>query len=80
MELKPVNCNVLIRPDDAADKIGSIMLPDSIRERDQHAATEGVIVSMCDDAFHEMEARSLPGTRVCFTRYSGATVGPPPHP
>ena len=74
MAVKPVNCNVLVLPDEADGKIGSIVLPESIKERDQHAQTEGALVAMCDDAFQEMAEKPAIGSRVCFAKYAGSAV------
>lgn len=70
----PVNCNVLVKPDEVAEKIGSIYISDDTRDRDKHAQTQGTIVALCADAFHEMSSRPVAGQRVCFARYSGAMV------
>lgn len=72
--IKPVNQNVLIRPEEVEEKIGSVYLPDAVQDRNQHAQTWGVIVSLCDDAFEEMTERPVPGTKVCFARYGGAII------
>lgn len=72
--IKPVNCNVLIEADVVDEKIGSVFLPQNKQEQNQHAQTQGVIVALCDDAFHEMKERPEIGNRVCFARYAGSEV------
>ena len=72
--IKPVNCNVLIKTDVVEEKIGSVFLPEQNQEKNQHAQTQGMIVALCDDAFHEMAQRPKAGERVCFARYAGSEV------
>lgn len=72
--IKPVNQNVLIQPDEVEEKIGSVIIPEMVQDRNQHAQTWGTIVSLCDDAFEEMNTPPKPGTKVCFARYGGAII------
>ena len=72
--IRPVNCNVLIKADVVAEKIGSVFVPEQKQEQNQHAQTQGMIVALCEDAFHEMKHRPQAGDRVCFARYAGSEV------
>lgn len=70
--MKPINLNVLIRPDEVEDKTkGGLYLPDDTRERDEHAQTRGTLIAMCDDAFAEMKVKPEPGQRVIYAKYEG---------
>ena len=72
--IKPINCNVLVLPDPVEEKKGGVFLPDSVRQRDEHAQTSGTLAACCDDAFEGMNDRPEPGARVCFAKYAGAEV------
>lgn len=76
--IKPVNCNVLVLQDKAEEKKGSIILPDSIKEKDQHAQTAGVLVAMAPDAFMDEWGKNAygveVGNRVTFGRYTGKPI------
>lgn len=79
--IQPINCNVLVIPDPVEEKKGSILLPDSIREKDQHAQMAGTVVAASDDAFSDEYGKPSwdigPGTRIIFARYAGKkVVGP----
>ena len=79
---KPINDCVLVRPDKAADKVGTIIIPEGEVYTQQLAAEAGVIVALGDGAFvwdslrqRKFEgARPEPGRRVSFEPYSGAKV------
>jgi len=79
----PTEFKVLIAPKEVGDKIGSIYLPDSTKERDQFAQMEGTLVAVSPLAFtyakqEEWEAAGAApptvGDRVLFAKYAGAVV------
>ncbi len=78
----PAGDRVLVKPDKAAEKVGSIVMTDANQELTQLAAESGVLVALGDDAFvwNSDRTRKLegvkpkPGDRVGFQRYAGAQV------
>jgi len=78
----PVGDRVLVRPDIAAAKSGSLDLPDDVVERAQLSATSGVIIELGDDAFKWNADRTRPfdgyrpqtGDRVYYDRYAGKVI------
>lgn len=74
----PTEYKILVKPKDVDDKIGSIIIPDQTKERDQHAQMEGVIIAVSPLAFSydNWKDASPPkaGDRVLFAKYSGAIV------
>lgn len=77
--LTPIEYKVLIKPVEAAKKIGNIHLADETVERDQHAATEGEVIAVSPMAFtyetwptgsREPEV----GDQVVFARYAGMKI------
>lgn len=76
--IHPVEYKVLIRPIEVEDKIGSIIIPDEARERDQFAQQKGVIVETSPLAFTYdtwPDGARVPqvGDTVFFAKYAGAT-------
>jgi co-chaperonin GroES (HSP10) len=79
---KPIGDRVLIRPDIAAAKSGSIELPQDVVERAQLASSSGVIVECGEGAFSWNSDRTRPfdgekpktGDRVYFDRYAGKVI------
>jgi co-chaperonin GroES (HSP10) len=75
----PLGDRVLILPDHAPDKIGSIILTDATKEGDSYSAERGVVVAVGDSAFKWNTDRTRPfegykpkvGDRICFDRHSG---------
>jgi co-chaperonin GroES (HSP10) len=47
----PTEFKVLIEEKKVEERIGSIILPDQVKERDQYAQTEGVLVAVSPLAF-----------------------------
>lgn len=77
----PTEYKILIAPKAVGEKIGSIIIPDSTKERDQFAQMEGVIVAVSPLAFTYEPKESWNGSgppkvgdRVLFAKYAGATV------
>jgi co-chaperonin GroES (HSP10) len=74
--LEPMEYNVVIRMDDVTDKIGSLYIPQSAKEREELATDEGTLVAVSPHAFTyadwPTDARQpQPGDRVLFAQYSG---------
>lgn len=74
---RPVEYYVLIAPEEAGEKIGSIYIPQSKRETDEIATQRGRIVAQSPLAwsFAEGDAhRGKVGDVVLFGRYAGSLV------
>ncbi len=77
--IMPTEYKVLIAPKLTEEKTkGGIILPDTTKERDQHAQMEGVIVAVSPLAFsYDNWKDGLPpkvGDAVLFAKYAGAIV------
>lgn len=78
----PLGDRVLVLPDIAAGKVGSIELTQDVQERAQLSASSGVLVELGDDAFRWNFDRSRPwdgyrpkaGDRIAFDRYAGKEI------
>lgn len=76
----PTEFKVLIRPDEAPEKIGSIYVPTEKQEKDKFGTTEGVIVEASHLAFNYADeaqwggAKPKAGDRVVFTKHAGVRV------
>lgn len=79
--LDPLDKRVVVRPDDAADKIGSVYIPESVREQKKFAMQTVTVVAVGQLAWSEAknEARvygvpfeaPVPGDRVRVGRHTG---------
>lgn len=81
--ITPVEFKVLIDPTPIEDKIGSIIIPDMIKEREESAQVKGRIVAVSPHAFSYVSAdewassgavRPHPGQTVIYAKYSGFRV------
>lgn len=78
----PIGDRVLIRPDIAAAKSGSLTLPEAVVERAQLSSSSGVIVAVGDGAWFWNSDRTRPyegekpkaGDRVFFDKYAGKVI------
>lgn len=73
----PLDLRVLVKPDEAQTKIGSIALPDSAIEKAKYAGTKATLVAVGANAFKEWgeeATKPQPGDRVHFAQYSGARL------
>ena len=71
----PVDLRVLVKPEKARTKIGSIELPDSAIEKAKYAGTKATLIAAGSNAFREWGDGALkpkPGDLVHFAQYSGA--------
>lgn len=80
MKVTPLNCNVLIKPDVVEDKVGSIFLPDNVRESQKFQQTVATVVAIADDAFMDINtgapSPAAPGVgdRVYFGKYAAKEI------
>jgi len=79
---RPFGDYVLILPDVAAEKTGSILIPDSVKSRQTMAAETGIIAAIGDGSWKWTADRTRPfegyapkvGDRVDFERYAGQEI------
>lgn len=71
----PLDVRVLILPDAVEQKIGSILRPDSVVEREKYGQTKATLVACGRYAFKdwEEERRPAPGDRVIIGKYTGGS-------
>jgi len=70
--INPLDLRVLVKPDAAADKIGSIFIPDQERERRGMAECRATLVAVGQNAFSEIVGpKPEPGQRVLIAKYAG---------
>lgn len=70
----PIDKRVLVKPDEVAEKKGSIYLPQEYRGREQMAQTEGVLIAKGANAFAEAEAEAEARGRTADVPEVGDTV------
>lgn len=78
--IEPLGYHVLVRPDNVAERQGTIFLPTGAREREQMAKVLGTIVAIGDMAWQDMGAGkpwAKVGERVCYAKYGGAVQEDP---
>lgn len=73
----PLDLRVLVMPDPVEDKIGSIYVPDSAKEKAEYATIKATLIAVGENAWEEAAARSAcftrpaPGDRVVIAKYGG---------
>lgn len=76
--IRPTGFNVLVALSDKEGKIGSIIIPDTIDERDRLAQVHGRLIAVSPAAFdfaHFPEGeRPKPGDAVMFAKFGGIIV------
>ncbi len=74
--IKAMGYNLLIRPEEIGEKIGSIILTVEYRDRSQVSATKGTVVDVSPTAFTFVEGCPTvkPGDEVLFPRHSAMIV------
>ncbi|WP_299477016.1 hypothetical protein [uncultured Paracoccus sp.] len=75
--IDPLEYKVLVLPEKVEEKTkGGILLPDEVKERDQHAAMCGKLVAMSPLAFSYEENAPKPdvGDTLIFARYAGVII------
>ena len=77
MNIHPIDERVLIKPvENEERKVGSIIIPDTVKERPQI----GEIVAVGDDVIHDKETRKKlselvkVGDRVVYAKYGGTEI------
>ena len=78
MEIKPLEYNVVIRPDEVEEKTkGGLYIPENTRDREGAAAFTGTLLSYSDGAFQYeaggnwLDHAPAIGARVLYVRYAG---------
>lgn len=75
--IQPLDLKVLVLPDKVEEKKGSILMPDSVQEKDKYAMLKGTLVAVGENAWEEAAARSpeftrpTPGERILIAKYGG---------
>lgn len=75
MELRPLHDRVLVRRlEEAESKIGSIVIPDSAKEKPQQAEVVAVGSGKLLEAGDRAAIDVKPGDRILFGKYSGSEI------
>lgn len=75
--LKPVEYKVLVKPITVEERTaGGIILPDQVKDKEQFAKQEGIVISVSEMAFTDPDWPIKPkvGDKVLFDKYGGCTV------
>lgn len=77
--ITPLDLRVLVKPDPVEDKVGSIFIPESHKEREEHAQIKATLVAVGVNAWAEAKAHPefvapVPGTRVLIAKYGGILI------
>lgn len=76
--IRPTEFKVLIEPDAVEEKIGSIIVPDIVKDKEKYATTDGTIIAISHLAFSYATAeewgdeKPKAGDRVAYAKYAGA--------
>ena len=75
-KIQALDINVVVRPEVVEEKIGSIHLPDSHRDRQQHGVMRGTVVDVGPLAFHGLApaATAKQGDLIIFDKYAGLEI------
>ena len=73
---RPLDVRVMVKPDAVPDKVGSILLPDAVKEQDKFAQMKATLVAVGANAWCEAKAGKgfvapEPGARVLIAKYGG---------
>lgn len=71
---RPLGYRVLVKTDQVAKQVGQIVIPETVREKEQGAQVRGTIVALGKDAFNDSEDSVKVGDTVMYQRYSGMRV------
>jgi chaperonin GroES len=74
MKMKPVGDRVLIRFVEAEEKIGGIIIPDTVKEKPQQGIVEAVGDGKLGDDGKRQSMDVKPGDKVLFGRWAGTEV------
>ena len=77
--ITPLDVRVLVKPDPANEKVGSIFLPDAVKEQDKFAQMKGTLIACGANAWCEAKNGAgfiapEPGARVLFAKYGGIRI------
>jgi chaperonin GroES len=77
--IDPLDMRVLVKPDPAADRIGSIILADQTKEQNKHSSVKATLVAVGINAWCEAKAARgfiapKAGARVMIAKYGGVVV------
>ena len=73
--LAPLKYRCVVLTDVVPDKIGSIFVPESKKDRDELAQVKGTLIAHGDKAFEDFgEVRPVPGDRVLIIKYGGRMI------
>ena len=78
--IKPCSYHVLVRPDNVAERSGTLFIPTATREREQMAQVVGTIVAIGPTAwkgFDEGDPWAKVGDRVSYAKYGGVLMKDP---
>lgn len=76
----PLDLKVIVMPDPVQDKIGSIYVPETAKEKEKFAKAEGTLIAIGENAWEEAASRSAkftrpkPGDRILIGKYSGVLI------
>ena len=75
MDLRPLHDRVLVkRLDEGEQKVGGIIIPDTAKEKPQHAEVMAVGNGKLLDSGERAALDVKPGTRILFGKYSGSEI------
>ena len=75
--LRPLGRAVLLKPYKVEEKVGSIILANSVRERDQLAEQRATVVEVGPNAWNGEPPRAKVGDRILFSKWAGyLAIGP----
>jgi len=76
--ITPSGGHILVLPDPVKEVTkGGIFIPETVREKEQQAATSGKVISVGKSAWADLDdghAWAKVGDRVCYGRYAGMTI------
>lgn len=77
VDVQPCRYSVIVELDPVNNKVGSIIMPDDTREREQFAATRATLLAVGGNAFEDWQGViPKPGDRVLMKKYPGQFTGP----
>ena len=75
MDLRPLHDRVLVkRLDEGEQKVGGIIIPDTAKEKPQHAEVMAVGNGKLLDSGERAALDVKPGDRILFGKYSGSEI------
>lgn len=76
MNLRPLHDRVIVRrtEESESDKVGSIIIPDSAKEKPQQAEVVAVGIGALLETGERASMDLQPGDRILFGKYSGSEV------